>query len=181
MRTMKLTDIKISSVYATTTPREHKLVECRNNWEQHHRQDRYIVVNHNGFLIDGYIMYLILKENGIDEAEVKISNKPKKRWRRKNTYDWNAPHYRNEKTTYVYGKHMWSACKKNYVWRVPKSWTWFAENLQEGDHIWCMTKHGVKPIEVTKVEMLDKCPIDLRVKKVANQEIIRNGVMIEAE
>ena len=98
MRTMKLVDIKISEAFANSIPSEEKMNECRNNWNQWHRQDRYIVVNPDNVLIDGYIQYLVLKENNVEEAEVKISTKRKKRWYRKNMEDWNIPHYKNEAT-----------------------------------------------------------------------------------
>lgn len=173
MRRIKLSDIKISEAFANTIPSEEKMSECRNNWNQWHRQDRFVVVNPDNVLIDGYIQYLVLKENNIEEAEVKISTRRKKRWYRKNTNDWNIPHYRNEPTTYVYGIHPNSNCTKEFIWRVPKSWTWFANNVQVGDSILCQTKFGYAPVIVTKVETLDKCPIDFRVKRVAKHEIRR--------
>ena len=84
MRRMKLSDIKISEAFANSVPREEKMNECRNNWNKWNRQDRFIVVNPDNVLIDGYIQYLVLKENKIDEAEIKISDRRKKRWYRKN-------------------------------------------------------------------------------------------------
>ncbi len=86
-RKMKLSDIKIKDSFAITTPKEEKMEECRNNWSTYHKQDRYIVINNDNELIDGYIMYLVLKENDMEEANVKISNKCKKRWHRKNVKD----------------------------------------------------------------------------------------------
>lgn len=179
-RKMKLSDIKIKDSFAITTPKEEKMEECRNYWNTYHKQDRYIVVNDNNELIDGYIMYLILKENGEEEARIKISNKPKKRWYRKNIKDWTAPHYRNEETIYVYGVHPNSKCTKEFCWRVPKNWTWFAENVQVGDSILCRTKFGVAPVIVTKIEVLDNCPVDFAVKRVVGKEIRRNGYIVEA-
>ncbi len=178
-RKMKISDIKIKESFAITIPNEEKMSECRNNWNTYHRQDRWIVVNNNNELIDGYIMYLILKENGVEEADVKISNKRKKRWYRKNVKDWTAPHYRNEETTYIYGTHLNSNCIKEFCWRVPKSWTWFAENVQIGDSILCRTKFGTSPVIVTKIEVLDKCPVDFIVKRVVGKEIRRKGFVVE--
>ena len=60
MRRMKLSDIKISDAFANSVPSEEKLNECKNNWNQWNRQDRYIVVDHDNVLIDGYIQYLVL-------------------------------------------------------------------------------------------------------------------------
>ena len=64
MQKMKLDDIKIKDTYAMTNPKEHKMRECRDYWDKYRCQDRYIVVNNSNILIDGYIQYLILKENG---------------------------------------------------------------------------------------------------------------------
>ena len=175
MRRMKLSEIKISDAFANSIPSEEKLNECRNNWKQWNRQDRYIVINPDSVLIDGYIMYLVLKENGIEEAEVKISTRRKKRWHRKNVEGRNIHHYKNETTTYVYGVHPNSNCTKEFVWRVPKSWSeleW-EDGLNIGDKILVDTKFGIKPVVVTKIEISDKCPVDFRVKKVASKEIRR--------
>lgn len=179
---MKLSDIKISSAFAESVPSEKKMEECRNNWNTFERQDRWIVVDQNGYLIDGYVMFLVLKENGVEQTKVKVSSRRKKRWYRKNTKDWTAPHYRTELTTYIYGMH----CNKNkcefskeYVWRVPKSWCNWADNVQIGDTIMCATKYGYSPIVVSKIEILDKCPIDIPVKRVANKQIRRDGVFVE--
>ena len=96
MRRMKLSDIKISDAFANSIPRVEKLNDCRNNWNLWNRQDRYIVINPDNVLIDGYIQYLVLKENNVEEVEVKISNRRKKRWYRKNVEDWNVTHYKND-------------------------------------------------------------------------------------
>lgn len=169
MRKMKLSDIKISNAFTNTTPSESKMDECRYNWNTWHRQDRVIVVDHNNVLIDGYVMYLTLKENNIEEAYVKISNKRKKRWCRKNVEDWKAPHYRNETTTYIYGFHPNAKQPKEFVWRVPKSWKGWENDLLPGDMIYVNTKYGIRKIVITKIEWLDKCPVDVPVKRVVRK------------
>ena len=171
MRTMKLVDIKISDAFANSIPSEKKLNECRNNWTQYNRQDRYIVVNPDNVLIDGYIQYLVLKENNVEEVEVKISTKRKKRWYRKNVKDWDIPHYKNEATTYVYGVHPYSENKKEFVWRVPKSWSelGWEDGLNISDEILVDTKFGIKPVVVTKIEISDKCPVNIPVKRVVKR------------
>ena len=93
--------------------------------------------------------------------------------------DWNTPHYRDETTTYVYGKHPNSNCDKEFMWRVPKSMSWFSEKVQVGDSILCQTKFGIAPVIVTKVEVLDKCPVDFPVKRVAKCMIRRDGYTVE--
>ncbi len=178
-RKIKLSDIKIKESFAITIPNEEKMRECKNNWNIYHRQDRYIVINANRELIDGYIMYLVLKENCVEEADIKVSNKRKERWYRKNIKDWAVPHYRNEETTYIYGVHPNSICTKEFMWRVPKGWTWFAENIQVGDSILCGTRFGVSPVIVTKIEVLDRCPVGFVVKRVVGKEIRRNGYVVK--
>lgn len=182
MKTMRLADIKIKESFLNSIPKEEKMIECRNNWNKYHSQDRYLVIDHNNCLIDGYIQYLVLKENGINEAEIKISNRRKRCWYRKNIKGWNVPCYRSENTTYVYGTHANGYTNnKEYLWRVPKSWNWFYENVQVGDAIYCNTKYGVKPVIVSSVVVSDKCPVDMRVKKVASKTIKRNREVVEGK
>ena len=179
MRKMKLSDIKISETFASSTPKESKMDECRYNWNTWHRQDRVIVVNHNNVLIDGYIQYLVLKENDVNEAEVKISNERKKRWYRKDVAKWENPYYRHETTTYIYGFHPNAKEPKELVWRVPKAWKGWENDLLPGDMILVETKRGVRKIIITKIEWLEKCPVDMHVKKVCNKQIRRNGLVVE--
>ena len=58
------------------------------------------------------------------------------------------------------------------------NWT---DNIQIGDTIICSTKNGCTPVVVNKVEILDKCPIDIPVKKVCGKKIIRNGIVVEIQ
>ena len=177
---MKLSDIYVTSAFAESIPTESKMQECRENWKKWKHQDRYLVVTPgNNVLIDGYIQYLVLKENGVEEAEVKISTRRKKRWVRKNIEDWKEPNYRIEPTMYVFGKHINSFDNKEYMWRIPKSWTWMQENIQVGDTVLCATKRGVSSVQVTRIEVLDVCPVDMVVKKVVGKEIRRNGMVVE--
>lgn len=179
MRTMKLKDIIIPKAYVCTTPSEEKMNECRYNWRMYRKQDRYIVVDHNNVLIDGYCMYLVLMEHKEEHAEIKISHCKKKRWERKNIKDWLVPRYKDNSTTYIYGTHPNSKDTKTYMWRVPESWGGWADNIQIGDTIMCTTKFGYAPVVVSKIAILDKCPIDIPVKKVCNKQIRRNGLVIE--
>lgn len=179
MRRMKLTGIKIKESFANTTPSEEKMNECRYNWRFYKKQDRYVVVDHDNTLIDGYIMYLVLMEHKEEYAEVKISHCRKKKWHRKNTKDWLVPRYKDNPTTYIYGTHPNSKDTKTYMWRVPESWTGLVDNIQIGDTVMCATKNGYAPVVVSKIEILDKCPIDIPVKKVCNKQIRRNGMVVE--
>ena len=177
MTRLKLDEIKITSAFAETTPSEKKMSECRYNWNLFKTQDRYLVLDDNYYLIDGYVQYLVLKEKGAEYAEVKFSNKKQKRWYRKRMNY--VPKYRNESTTYVYGVHPSDKYNKERVWRIPKNWLWSAKNIQVGDSILCETKNGKAPVIVTKVEALDTCPVDFAVKKVSGKQIRRNGMILK--
>jgi hypothetical protein len=65
------------------------------------------------------------------------------------------------------------------MWRIPKSWTWMQENIQVGDIVLCAAKRGISPVQVTRIEVLDVCPVDMVVKKVVDKEIRRNGMVVE--
>ena len=62
-KTMKLSDIKISDAFTRTHVSERKLQKCRDYFEKFGKPDREIVVASDEILTDGYIMYLIYKEN----------------------------------------------------------------------------------------------------------------------
>lgn len=164
---MKISNIKIKDSYVNTVPSEEKINECRRNWLIHGKQDRYIVVDQQGKLVDGYIMYLILKEQNVQEAEVKIWHCKRKRWKRKNMGNLEIPYYRTNLTTYIYGKHPNSNCDREYIWRIPNSWADKGKDVNVGDLVICETKFGLSPVIVARVENLECCPIERRVKKVA--------------
>ena len=65
------------------------------------------------------------------------------------------------------------------MWRVPESWNGWVDNVQIGDTVMCATKFGYAPVVVSKIEILDKCPIDIPIKKVCNKQIRRNGLVVE--
>lgn len=168
MQKMKLDDIKIKDTYAMTNPKEHKMRECRDYWDKYRCQDRYIVVNNSNILIDGYIQYLILKENGIQEVEVKISRHKKKCWRRKSNCRKNKSKD-NKVTTYIYGIHPGEKTLKERVWRVPSSWAGWENDLLPGDTISVRSERGIVPVIITKIKWSKEPPIDLPIKKVVSK------------
>lgn len=165
MRRMKLSEIKIKESFTKTTPNEKKLEECRYNWRMYGKPDRFIVIDQDNTLVDGYCLYLVLQEHKEEETEVKVI--------------YRKPTYKNIPTTYIYGVHPNSHGNKEYTWRVPVSWEGWSENLQIGDTIMCSTKHGIAPVIITKIERLDKCPTEHSVSKVCSKEIRRNGMVVE--
>lgn len=171
---MKLEDIKIPEAFANTQPNVNKMCECREFWRYEQKQDRPIVVNHDNVLVDGYIQYLTLLEHKEVYADVRKLYKRKKVKRRTKM---KSNSYRNNPTIYIYGRHPKS--KKMLIWRVPERWIGWIDNLHIGDTILCRTKHGIKPVIVQDVEILDKCPVDFRVKRVHSRKIVRNEVSNE--
>ena len=176
MKIMKLSEIKIKDSFANTTPSEEKINECREFWRLERKQDRPIVLNSKRYLVDGYVMYLILMEHKEEYAEVMFKKKHNRQYEKLPKV---KPTYKNTPTTYIFGVHLNSNCIKEFCWRVPASWGNWAENIEIGDTVLCQTKFGFSPIVVSRVETLDKPPIEMRVKRVAKREIRRNGAVVE--
>ena len=166
MKTMKLSDIKIVPAFAATIPREEKVNKCRYAYLQTGEQDRVIVVNHNDELVDGYVMYKVLQDLGVEDAEIKVSEKKKDIFTRKCRV---PDKYRSCMTTYVYGVHPGENAKKERVWRVPGGWNGWADDVLPGDTILVSTKRGVAPITVTKIQWLEKAPINRGVNRVVKK------------
>jgi hypothetical protein len=161
---MKLSEIKISNAFAETSPKKEKISKCYEHWKNTGTQDRFIIVDYNNVLVDGYIMYLVLKELGVEIAFVKIQD-----------------NYKNNPTVYIYGTHQnpYGKLRKTYIWRVPESWTSFANTVDVGDVVLCQTRFGVSLIVVNKVEAFSKCPVNIPVKKIVSRNIIRNGMLVK--
>lgn len=174
MKKIKLSEIKITSAFKETTPNPEKVQRYRDYYKENRKQSKPILLDYDNVLRDGYIQYLILKENGVEEVTIMR----KKRYKKVKEYK-PTPSYKDNFTTYIYGTHPNSKDIKTYMWRVPEAWTSWADNIQIGDTILCVTKNGYAPVVVNKVETLDKCPVDFRVKKVARREIRRNGAVVE--
>ena len=153
MTIVKLSNIKIKKSFEKSTPRKEKLQKCREYWQQNKLPDRDIILNSRGYLIDGYIQYLVLKENNIQTATVTISKT-------------------NQDVIYVYGVHCDAHCQaslKEYVWRLPTSWISKGVHNQivKGDELFVWTRRGLSKIKVTKIEKLSKPPVHFKIRKVA--------------
>ena len=171
--TIKLSSIKIPKSYAVTTPSEKKVRTKRKKYRK--GKLKAITINTDGFLINGYINYLILKENNVEDAEVNIVDIKK-------NDNSNVPEsYRNTRTTYIYGKHPNNKSEKIYTWRIPnkENWMKFSETVLLDDLIFCKTKFGCSPVIVQAIQTVDKCPVEFPVKKVLSKKIIRNGKGLE--
>ena len=172
MKTMKMSDIIIPESFAQTHPRKEKIDACKEHWIKTGRQSKYVVVNKENMLTDGYVMYLVLKELGVDEVKIIRSRKG---WKIDNHVK--EPDYRTENTTYVWGVHPNSPDRKIYVWRVPncESWDEFKKNITVGDMIFCYAKGKVSPVIIKAIQTTNTCPTPLDVKKVCSKRIIRRS------
>lgn len=154
-------NIKVSSWFENSVPREEKLVECREYYNTYGKLDREIVIDFDGYIIDGYIGYLILKENEYSgKIRVKQSAKRKKKWYRKGV----NVSYKNISTIYVFGKHHEDG--KEFVWRVPEAKRELVSELTIGNEIAVATKYGTKTVVITRIQELSECPVDGYIKKV---------------
>lgn len=170
MAVVKLSKIKIQESFLQSPPKETKMQHYRKLYEANREQTKPIVVNKNNVLLDGYIQYLILKENDIKEARVITLKRVK---------TIKPPKYITTPTTYVYGVHLGSTNNKQYMWRVPNSWDSGGDSLQVGDIISCNTKYGCKRVIVQKIETLTECPVDYKVRKICKKNILRNGELVK--
>ena len=174
MKTMKLSDIKITEAFESTHPSPDKIRKKKEQWLKTGRQRKYIVVNKDGYLVDGYITYLIMKELGIEEAKIIKS----KSWMNPiESREIKEPSYRKENTTYIWGVHPNSPDDKLYVWRVPNNDNWkdFKENITVGDMIFCHAKGKVSPVIIKAIQTTDVCPTPLDVKKVCSKNIVKGS------
>lgn len=175
MKKIKLSEIKITSAFENTTPNPEKVQRHKEYYNKNGKQSKPILLDYNNILRDGYIQYLILKENGVEEATIIRKKRNKKQIQCLNV----NPCYKKTETIYIFGVHPNSKCQREFVWRVPESWNGWVDNVQIGDTVMCATKNGYAPVVVNKIEILDKCPIDIPVKKVCNKQIRRNGMIVE--
>lgn len=144
---MNLSDIKIRDDFLRSKPKKEKMDVCREHYKTYGKLDRDIVINKQGYLIDGYIGYLVLVENLVQEYDVITS----------------GTSYQGSVTTYVYAQHKNNP--KEYVWRVPKTKS-FENEIQIGDKVLVATQQGKKAVIVTRIERLNKPPVSARIKRV---------------
>lgn len=68
---MKLCDVKIRKSFRKHSPSSEKMDICRRYFNEYGVLDRDIVIDERGTLVDGYVGYLVLKENGVEDWGVK--------------------------------------------------------------------------------------------------------------
>ena len=72
MKWIALSDIIICEEFAESKPRKSKVDKVRKYYSEYGGVDKPIIVNKKNVLLDGYIRYLVLKENGAEYAKCKV-------------------------------------------------------------------------------------------------------------
>lgn len=185
---MNLSEIKIPESFENSVPSLYKYEKCCRYYKEIGNQDRYIVVDEKNVLVDGYIMYLVLKSHDVEYCDAKRLTLRKHKYtdRQREKYGRIIPpekviSYKNKPTVYIYGKHPNGIIDKEYVWRLSKSKENMYRVLLPGDLIYCGTKNGIAPVIVTRIEKRDSWDTDLKVKVVCSRIIIRNGELLKYE
>lgn len=139
---MKIEDIIIPKQFRDRPPLQNKMISYRNYYRQFGRFKATIVVEGRQ-LINGYTTYLLCKEFGITEIEVRSLS------------------YRQSPTVYVFGHHPEDEGRREFVWRLSKDRKTglnYECEIEIGDIVPVSTKHGNRNIVVTRVELLDTPP-----------------------
>lgn len=68
----KINDIIIPVKFLLHPPAPHKITLCNNFYKNHGYLDRQIVIDENNVLVDGYVGYIILRQQGADYCGVTI-------------------------------------------------------------------------------------------------------------
>lgn len=163
---MKISDIIIMPGFLRTKPQQWKLDMVRDYYRDHGTTDVDIVVLPNGTLVDGYIRYLVLKENGVDEVDVKVSESyPVKQRRKSSCGRREKPHTTDGETIYVYGVHPNDNRNREYVWRVTNR-TQRSNDIKVNSRILVKTKSGLRLAIVSRIEKRMSPPTDLPISNV---------------
>ena len=137
---MKLEDIIVPNLFLQHPPNPRKMKQCRLHYCDN-IIDREIVVDEFNTLLDGYVLYLVLKENGIEEFDVEVKNPP----------------------LYIWGKHPNN--NKKYCWRIRDMRYQDACNYLYKIAI-VDTNKGLQPVNVREIFFSDKPPVDTEIKDV---------------
>lgn len=132
---MKISDIRVKRSFKQTEPGAEKMNFCREFYRDNGYIDKPIIVDGRGVLIDGYIRYLVLKENNVNETNVVV----------RGGISAMQPNIK----IYVFGKHQMDG--KEYCWVINKN-TSNIEFLKIGNKAIVKTSRGKQKITITRVE-----------------------------
>lgn len=95
--------------FMQTVPAAHKIDKVKEYYKSNGKLDKPIMLSKNNVLVDGYIRYIVAKENGLSEIEYIVQSP-------KNKSD-NQSDNRRMVITLIVGK--FSDNDKEYIWRLP--------------------------------------------------------------
>lgn len=134
---INIEDIIIPEIFKACPPNKNKLQKCRDNYNNG-ILDRTIYVDKDNLLMDGYVLYTILKEAGVKEIDVS----------RGDIYIW-ATHPNN---------------RKKYCWRVKEG---FNEVYKHYKKIAIVdTSKGLRPVRIEEIFFSENSPVDTEIKEV---------------
>lgn len=137
-------DIIISPKFAATPPAEAKIKKCHEAYSNG-ILDRELVINKDNVLVDGYVLYCVMKESKYKgEVNVVINR------------------FHGIPTTYVFGKHPGD--DKERVWYINMSYDKVKHKV--GQIASVQTRKGDQPITVTRVKRLKNPPVQGLIRKV---------------
>lgn len=139
----RLSSIKIPHHYLASYPLEHKLEACRQYYHEHNALDRDLIVSADHTLVDGYIGFLVLLENNVEEYPVVCTEVPDR--------------------TYIAARHPGN--NKVYFWRVTPR-TKDALMLLPGLWAEVNTKYGHEIVQIVDVFSAAKPPAHHRMRSV---------------
>lgn len=142
---INIEDIIIKDDFKNTFPSERKLRQCQEAYDEG-VFDRDIVINSKNELVDGYVLYLILKQNDF-KGEVEVKR---------------ASRFFHIPTTYVFGKHPGDDTER--VWYINMSIDKIKDKVGKVAEV--DTKHGIQPITITRIERLSNPPVEGKIRKV---------------
>lgn len=136
---MRLDEIKIPDCFVKTPPKQWKLEACREYFKEYGRIDRRIIVDKKGVLRDGYVGYLVLKEQEVDEIDVTVNSQ--KQIKCPDKY-------------YIFAVH--NGNPKEYIWRVPGRLVRKLDSI--GHFALVNTRNGQQWVRVKRIAQLAKSP-----------------------
>lgn len=96
--------------------------KCENYYNETGNQDRYIVVDEKNVLVDGYIMYLVLKSHDVEYCDAKRLTLRKHKYtnRQREKYGRIIPPekvltYKEKSTVYIYGNETDENCDHIFI------------------------------------------------------------------
>lgn len=158
-KTVNINDIKIFPWFEQTCPSINKIKKCADYYSKNGEMDRDIVIDENGYLTDGYVAYLVLKNSDpLGDVSVIIQKNKKKRVVGNS---FNCPRGFRK---YIYAKHDENG--KEYVWVMPGEYRNIP--IVPGMEVKVATRCGNCSVCVTKVMISDVPPVNTPLKEVVS-------------